>query len=142
MSTLLATVLLALAVSPTPVTQIREPNLSLPFTLRLNVSGSTLPELDRARAANLKSKAGKLDRRQSSFDVTNVAVVYSADVGVGTPPTTYSLLIDTGSSNTWVGAGKSFVRTSSSVSTGRRVSVTYGSGSFSGTECKSSPSIK
>ncbi|PAV14862.1 acid protease [Pyrrhoderma noxium] len=133
-STLLATVLLALAVSSTPVTQIREPNLSLPFTLRLNVSGSTLPELDRARAANLKSKAGKLDRRQSSFDVTNVAVVYSADVGVGTPPTTYSLLIDTGSSNTWVGAGKSFVRTSSSVSSGRRVSVTYGSGSFSGTE--------
>ena len=38
MSTLLATVLLALAVSSTPVTHIREPNLSLPFTLRLYVS--------------------------------------------------------------------------------------------------------
>lgn len=133
-STLLGLVLLALSASSTPVKQIREPNLSLPFTLRLNVSGSTLPELDRARAANLKSKAGTLDRRQSSFDVTNVAVVYSADVGVGNPATTYSLLIDTGSSNTWVGAGKSFVRTSTSVNTGHSVSVTYGSGSFSGTE--------
>ncbi|KAF8665498.1 hypothetical protein AX16_000513 [Volvariella volvacea WC 439] len=45
-----------------------------------------------------------------------------------------SLLIDTGSSNTWVGAGRSYARTSSSVQTSNKVSVTYGSGSFSGTE--------
>jgi len=43
-------------------------------------------------------------------------------------------LIDTGSSNTWVGATRSYVRTSTSVQTSNRVSVTYGSGSFSGTE--------
>jgi len=38
------------------------------------------------------------------------------------------------SSNTWVGATRAYVRTSTSVQTTNRVSVTYGSGSFSGTE--------
>jgi cathepsin E len=59
--------------------------------------------------------------------------------------------VDTGSSNTWVGAGKKYVRTSTSVQTSDRVvclalyrfgsppdkflqSVTYGSGEFSGNE--------
>jgi hypothetical protein len=31
-------------------------------------------------------------------------VTYTASVGVGSPATDYTLLIDTGSSNTWVGA--------------------------------------
>jgi len=57
-----------------------------------------------------------------------------ANVGVGTPPTQFQLIIDTGSSNTWVGAGTAFKKTSSSVDTGAKVSVTYGSGSFSGEE--------
>ena len=42
--------------------------------------------------------------------------------------------IDTGSSNTWVGAGTTYVKTTTSASTGKAVSVSYGSGSFSGTE--------
>ena len=46
------------------------------------------------------------------------------------------LIIDTGSSNTWIGAGASYVKTSTSQSTGKSVSVKYGSGSFNGTECK------
>jgi len=41
-------------------------------------------------------------------------------------------LVDTGSSNTWVGAKKSYVRTASSVSIDQTVNVTYGFGSFSG----------
>ncbi len=61
----------------------------------------------------------------------------------------------TGSSNTWVGADKSYVKTSTSKSTGKSVvsfavvskglsqlsplhpsqTVSYGSGTFSGTEC-------
>jgi Eukaryotic aspartyl protease len=49
---------------------------------------------------------------------------------------TDTLLIDTGSSNTWLGAQKAYVKTSTSKSTGQSVSVTYGSGSFSGTECE------
>ncbi|KAI0354862.1 acid protease [Trametes cingulata] len=67
-------------------------------------------------------------------DVTDAGVTYTASVGVGNPATQYTLLIDTGSSNTWVGADKPYRPTSSSKSTGQRVSVSYGSGSFSGTE--------
>ena len=49
---------------------------------------------------------------------------------------TDTLLIDTGSSNTWLGASKAYSKTSTSKSTGQNVSVTYGSGSFNGTECE------
>ena len=61
-------------------------------------------------------------------------MTYVASVGVGSPATDYSLLIDTGSSNTWLGADKAYKKTSTSTSTGKKVSVSYGSGSFSGTE--------
>nr|VWP01181.1 Transcription regulator [Ganoderma boninense] len=67
-------------------------------------------------------------------DVTDAGVTYTASVGVGNPPTQYTLLIDTGSSNTWVGADKSYVKTGTSKSTGDSIQVSYGSGSFSGTE--------
>lgn len=67
-------------------------------------------------------------------DVTDSGVTYTANVGVGSPATDYTLLIDTGSSNTWVGADKKYTPTSTSQSTGATVSVTYGSGSFSGKE--------
>jgi len=42
------------------------------------------------------------------------------------------LIVDTGSSNTWVGAEAPYVETSTSVNTGEPVTVSYGSGSFSG----------
>lgn len=42
------------------------------------------------------------------------------------------LIVDTGSSNTWVGAGTKYVASSTSHDTGDKVSVSYGSGSFSG----------
>ncbi|KAH9889765.1 acid protease [Cubamyces lactineus] len=67
-------------------------------------------------------------------DVTDAGVTYTASVGVGNPATQYTLLIDTGSSNTWVGADKAYRPSSSSKSTGQSVQVSYGSGSFSGTE--------
>ncbi|RPD62286.1 acid protease [Lentinus tigrinus ALCF2SS1-6] len=67
-------------------------------------------------------------------DVTDAGVTYTMSLGVGSPATDYTLLIDTGSSNTWVGADRSYVKTSTSKSTGKSVNVEYGSGSFSGTE--------
>jgi len=70
----------------------------------------------------------------TGVDVTDAGVTYTSSVGVGSPATQYTLLIDTGSSNTWVGAGKKYVKTSTSKSTGHKVNVSYGSGSFSGTE--------
>lgn len=143
---LLTSVLLALSTSASPVVQVRESSVTLPFARYLNItSGVSIAELDRQRAQQLITKGREIQgtsadaqrvRRQSSFPVTNTVVTYVASVGVGSPATTYSLLIDTGSSNTWVGADKSYVQTSTSKSTGNSVSVTYGSGSFSGTECE------
>ncbi|THU97135.1 acid protease, partial [Dendrothele bispora CBS 962.96] len=69
-----------------------------------------------------------------TVDVTDAAVTYTMSVGVGNPPTPYNLLIDTGSSNTWVGADKQYKQTSTSRTTRHTVNVSYGSGHFSGTE--------
>ena len=51
------------------------------------------------------------------------------------------MIVDTGSSNTWVGANTKFSKGSTGVSTGKSVSVSYGSGSFSGTEYTDSVSF-
>ncbi|KUL89529.1 hypothetical protein ZTR_04286 [Talaromyces verruculosus] len=70
----------------------------------------------------------------SSGPVTNEDVSYVAGVSIG--GTTYDLIVDTGSSNTWCGAQSSCEPSSSGTSTGGTVSVSYGSGSFSGREYK------
>lgn len=70
----------------------------------------------------------------SSGSVTNEDVSYIAPVTIG--GTTYDLIVDTGSSNTWCGAQSSCEPSSSGTSTGGSVSVSYGSGSFSGREYK------
>jgi len=69
-----------------------------------------------------------------SVDVTDAGVTYTLSVGVGSPAQEFTLLIDTGSSNTWVGAQTKYAPTSTSKSTKNTVNVSYGSGSFSGTE--------
>ncbi|KAI9452783.1 aspartic peptidase A1 [Lactarius psammicola] len=139
-ASLTAFLLLAVSVAANPIV-VRKPPVSLSFARHLNITGAhDLIQKDQARAKNLVSiskakQSGTLSPSAVvSVGVTNVAVVYQASVGVGSPPTSYNLLIDTGSSNTWVGAGKAYVRTSTSVQTSDSVSVTYGSGSFSGTE--------
>ncbi|KAG1826298.1 aspartic peptidase domain-containing protein [Suillus subaureus] len=116
-ASLLTTLLLALSIAASPV-EIRSSPITLPIARRLNTSGGTINLLqhDQSRAAALKNVGEK--HPQPSY-------CYIAAVGVGSPATTYYLIVDTGSSNTW---------TSTSVDTGEAVAVTYGSGSFSGTE--------
>jgi cathepsin E len=64
--------------------------------------------------------------------------MYVAHVGVGTPPTTYTLIVDTGSANTWISdptkGGMPYARTKTSHGTGNRVGVKYASGYFKGNE--------
>ncbi|KIK03670.1 hypothetical protein K443DRAFT_94720 [Laccaria amethystina LaAM-08-1] len=140
-TTLLTTLFLALAVAANPIL-INQSPISLPLSRRLNLTSiDNLLKHDQARAKALKA-AGTGGVFQSaavvSEPIENQAVTYVASVGVrlvAPPPlVTYSLLIDTGSSNTWVGAGIPYVKTSTSVKTSNSVSVSYGSGSFSGTE--------
>ncbi|OBZ79192.1 Polyporopepsin [Grifola frondosa] len=141
-SSLLLVLTLAVAAGATPVVQVRDNLVRMQVAKRCNFTGSgTLLARDQARAQNMRAQT---QAKQSgmplntdaviSIPADNQAVDYVVNVGVGTPATTYSLLVDTGSSNTWVGAGRPFVKTSSTVQTRDRVSVTYGSGSFSGTE--------
>ncbi|KAG1864673.1 aspartic peptidase domain-containing protein [Suillus subalutaceus] len=129
-ASLLTIFLLALSIVASPV-EIRDSPITLPIARRLNVFDGTTNFLqyDKARVAALKD-----GRQISGTSVTNEVTSYIAAVGVGSPPTTYNLIVDTGSSNTWVGAGTAYVKTSTSVNTGQPVAVGYGSGSFSGTE--------
>lgn len=90
------------------------------------------PHADRARASFLK---GRPTSGPTTIPASNLAYTqYTTSVGVGSPPTYYNLVVDTGSSNTFVGTGKQYVRTSTSVPTGQDVNVTYGTGFFSGVE--------
>ncbi|KLO10453.1 acid protease [Schizopora paradoxa] len=139
-STLISILSLALAASAGPIV-VRDNLIRIPLTKKINLTEpAQLVKQDQARASFLRSlgglAAGSLERERAvhSVAVQNQATSYVADVEIGTPPTSYSLLIDTGSSNTWVGAGKAYKHTSSTQKTHNKVSVTYGSGSFSGDE--------
>ena len=57
----------------------------------------------------------------SRLTIWELGVTYTASVGVGSPAVQYTLLIDTGSSNTWVGADKKYSPSSTAKSTGAKV---------------------
>ncbi|KAF8808106.1 aspartic protease [Phlegmacium glaucopus] len=138
---LLTALLLALAVAANPII-VQRSLVTMPISRRINLTSiSNLLQHDQARARALKATGeakvatGSISAHSDvviSSPADNQAVSYIASVGVGSPATTYSLIIDTGSSNTWVGATKAYVKTSTSTQTPDSVAVTYGSGSFSG----------
>ncbi|RPD60612.1 aspartic peptidase A1 [Lentinus tigrinus ALCF2SS1-7] len=108
-----------------------------------SVGSSNVLKFDQARARALRqrtqtdsSSAPAEDADIYSMDVVSQVVAYVMEVGIGDPPQTYNLLVDTGSSNTWVGANKAkpFVRTPSSQFTGSAFEVQYGSGLVGGLE--------
>ncbi|PIL28539.1 transporter [Ganoderma sinense ZZ0214-1] len=134
-STLLALCIAAATASASPVV-VRDSPISLPLARRFNATGSgSILAADQARAQLLKNvghaKGGNPSKR-ADVVVSNANTFYSVEIGIGSPATTYTLLVDTGSSNTFVGAGQQYVQTSTSQDTGNTVSVSYGSGSFSG----------
>ncbi|OCH93069.1 acid protease [Obba rivulosa] len=120
---------------------IRDSPITLPVVKRLHLTGeSTIVDIERNRLLALRG--GSLRRRDpgtANAVATNQAVSYVttvsqrvSTVGIGSPPTDYTLIVDTGSSNTFVGAEKPYVLTSTSRKTEETVSVSYGSGQFSG----------
>lgn len=138
LSLLSSLLLLALGVVANPVV-INRSLVTLPLAKKYNFTSiNNLLKHDQARARALKSRAfgkGGVPDTGINEPITNQVVTYIASVGVGNPPTNYSLVVDTGSSNTWIGSGnKKYVKTNSSVQTGDSVSVSYGKGFFSGTE--------
>lgn len=123
-STLLALCMAAAAVSATPVV-VRDSPVSLPLARRFKTTGAgAILAADKARAQLLKNvghgKGGNNSKR-ADVSVTNANTYYAVDVGIGSPATTYTLLVDTGSSNTFIGADKEYVQTSTSQDTGNTV---------------------
>ena len=125
---LLAFAAVAIAVSAKPIV-IRDSPITLPIARRANVTAMpNIVKADKARAQMLKARAQGAGKGVVSdgkppfnFPVTNEASAYVASVGVGTPPTPYNLIVDTGSSNTWIGANTSYVVTPSSNDTGESI---------------------
>ncbi|KAF7792263.1 hypothetical protein EIP86_003299 [Pleurotus ostreatoroseus] len=138
-SVLISFVTAAVAVVATPVA-VPQSHITLPLAKVFSFTGAArLAEIDRARAKTLVARSQSnivknADGSPVTTNITNTAVSYVANVGVGTPPTFYNLIVDTGSSNTWVGANAPYVTTPSSSDTGNEVEVEYGSGLFFGEE--------
>ncbi|KAI6126732.1 aspartic peptidase domain-containing protein [Pisolithus sp. B1] len=147
-SIFLATVLLALVVPAKPI-EIRANSVTLSLAKKLDTSGGAqyLVDQDRARVRTLIKRGLNIASQQNRRDVTvplgeSQAVVYIAQVNFGSSTTEYNLIVDTdiihmvidsGSSNTWVGAGQPWTPDSSTTSDNEAVSVTYGSGQMEGT---------
>ncbi|TGO07532.1 hypothetical protein BTUL_0268g00020 [Botrytis tulipae] len=123
----------AAAVSASPVAQVK--SAVLPLTKNHNVTSiKNIVDKGQARLNKVNGIATSAKRATavSSGAVTNDDMSYIAPVVIG--GATYSLIVDTGSSNTWCGAQSSCEESSTGVASGGSVSVAYGSGSFSGTE--------
>ncbi|KAG2363722.1 hypothetical protein BDR07DRAFT_1281483 [Suillus spraguei] len=131
----LTILLLASSITGSPI-EISNSPITLPIVKRLitpSGTGNLLLQRDKARMAALRHPDTHGHTGSTPVQTDDIAY-YIAEVGVGSPPKSYNLIVDTGSSNTWIGASASYAVTRTSVSTGRPVEVDYGSGSFSGME--------
>ncbi|KAG1820851.1 aspartic peptidase domain-containing protein [Suillus subaureus] len=104
---------LSLSASALPHARVASSTATLKLAVRINSYGiKNVAAADRARIQTLQA------RGSSSVNATNAVTIYTADIGVGSPATYYTLLVDTGSSNTWIGANKAYQKTSTSHDTG------------------------
>ncbi|SPJ78649.1 probable aspartic proteinase precursor [Fusarium torulosum] len=127
------TLITAAGISASPL-EIRAKTAVLPLKHVTNVSSiKGIVQKGQARIHKANGQAVTSTHVDaSSGPVTNEDVSYVAPVVIGGK--TWELIVDTGSSNTWCGAQSSCEPSSTGKSTGGSVSVSYGSGSFSGTE--------
>ncbi|KAG2147737.1 acid protease [Suillus bovinus] len=113
---------LSLSANALPHHRTASSTAALKLAVRINSYGiKNIAAADQARVQALQ--AGD----SSSISATNAMTTYTANIGVGSPATYYTLLIDTGSSNTWIGANKSYEKTSTSEDTGNQFTLTLSS---------------
>ncbi|KAG2141410.1 aspartic peptidase domain-containing protein [Suillus bovinus] len=132
-ASLLTIILLALSIMGSLV-EVNDSPITLPIARRLNVSNGTtnLVQQDKARVTAIKDQS--LKHGGHSVPLGNSLGVYLLEVGIGSPATTYDLIVDASTANTWVGAKTPYVSTSTSTFTGESVAVSYQRASFSGYE--------
>ncbi|KZP23602.1 acid protease [Athelia psychrophila] len=128
---LTSAIIVSFAVSAIAGPVARENFTTHPITKKIGKSIPATVAKDQARLSKFNGAAS------TSATVTNDVDSYIAKVTVGSQ--TFDLIVDTGSSNTWVGANTKY--TGSGTNTGNSVSVSYGSGSFKGTEYTDSVTI-
>ncbi|KAG2074415.1 acid protease [Suillus decipiens] len=116
---------LSLPASALPHPQTASSAAALKLAVRINSYGiKNIVAADRARIHALRAGGS------SSVNATNVGMLYIADIGVGSPATYHTLLLDTGSSNTWIGGTKSYEQTITSHDTGNQFYAAYGGHSY------------
>ncbi|KAF7376972.1 Aspartic protease [Mycena sanguinolenta] len=121
---------LAFLVSAAVSTPATTPNvLSVPMYKKVSGSTRSIKALMARDLARFNVDAATA---VGEAPATNEDDTYVAATQIGTQ--TFELIVDTGSSNTWVGAGTKYKASSTATSTGKSFSVTYGTGSASGTE--------
>ncbi|KAG2067516.1 acid protease [Suillus decipiens] len=133
-TSILTLLLLTLSITGSPI-EIRNSPITLPIAGRLNFSNDTVNLLhyDKARAAALRNPSTRGHARRTT-PALHRDVIYTTAVAIGSPPTTYNLLVDTGSSNTWLAASTKYVVTETSVNTHQPVVVVSPPGIFFGNE--------
>ncbi|KAH9482175.1 Polyporopepsin [Psilocybe cubensis] len=146
-----AAVIFAGAVMASPVLISKSP-VTLSLSRRVNTTSiHNLVRHDQSRAKQLRfatarsssppdaSNFSKQRKDDVNVPADNQAVSYVASLEIGTPsstsrPNTFSLIVDTGSSNTWFGAGTTKYISGTAEQDYDLVAVQYGSGYFIGDE--------
>ncbi|KAG2356775.1 aspartic proteinase [Suillus spraguei] len=127
---LLTLLALSITITGSPV-EVRNGRITLPMTRRLKFSNSSnLVQRDEARVAAFRDYSTHSQR--AHIPSANDRLSYTVSVGIGSPPTTYHLVVDTGSAVTWVGADTEYVETGTSFSLGQRVGEAYPFAAFTG----------
>ncbi len=93
-----------------------------------NLTSGDLLEKEQARLGSFVQAA-----TTGNVPATNAEVSYFVTATIGSQEFT-KLIVDTGSANTWIGAGTHYTPGSTATFTNGTVSVRYGSGSFRGKE--------
>ncbi|KAF8495710.1 aspartic peptidase domain-containing protein [Russula emetica] len=129
-------VVLATRVVAGPTNGCDGPIVSASITKRIfNTTGTLNVVQHDNRRSRFLLQGGQCDGSLTpDVPLNDAAIVYTAEIGFGVPLTLYQLIVDTGSSNTWVGANKSYIKTKTSMETSNSFNVTYGSGQVNGTE--------
>ncbi|KAG2355049.1 family A1 protease [Suillus spraguei] len=137
LSASLLTPLLALLITGSPV-EVRNSPIILPHTRRLDLSNGTIDLVQHEKSRVTAFRDYNTHGRRAERIPMRLADLnrYTVALDVGSPPTTYNLVVDTGSAVTWIGGRTPYDETGAN--TGQFVKENYGGGwfpatSFSGT---------